>query len=417
MISRFAASVRPAGWCNAVVAAAAATGLGLIGGLVSPPADTRSDFLALLDSSAYAQTLPAPGPRALPDFPDIIERVKPAVVGIRVQIEDQTVGGQVPPGRSRSEPPRSPTEGPDEPRRRLAMFQGSGFFISSDGYVVTTHHVINRGKVIEITTDDQKIHAVRLVGSDEKSDLALLKAEGAGDVPFVQLATRSPRIGEWVLAIGNPFGLGGTVTAGIVSAHSRDIKMGTFNDYVQIDAPMNRGNSGGPTFDMNGDVIGVNSAIYSPTGGSVGIGFAIPADTVRAIVAQLKEKGMVRRGWIGARVRPVADELAPGSGGKVSQGALVIEPQPNSPAARAGLAAGDIITSLNDEPIKNDRELTRKIAALAPGSRVKLWVLRKGETRTIMLRLGEPPASRSEAPLDAPLDSGGRTGLAMPAVQ
>jgi len=417
MINRFAASVRPAGWRNAVIAAAAGTGMGALGGLVSPPADTRSDFLAPLDSSAYAQALPAPGPRALPDFPDIIERVKPAVVGIRAQIEDQTVGGQVSPGRSRAEPPRDPTEGSDEPRRRLAMSQGSGFFISSDGYVVTTHHVINRGKVIEITTDDQKIHPARLVGSDEKSDLALLKAEGAGDVPFVQLATRSPRIGEWVLAIGNPFGLGGTVTAGIVSAHSRDIKMGTFNDYVQIDAPMNRGNSGGPTFDMNGDVIGVNSAIYSPTGGSVGIGFAIPADTVRAIVAQLKEKGTVRRGWIGVRVRPVAGELAPGSGGKASQGALVIEPQPNSPAARAGLAAGDIITSVNDEPIKNDRELTRKIAALAPGSRVKLRVLRKGETRTILLRLGEPPASRSEAPLDSPLDSGGRTGLAMPAVQ
>jgi len=418
MINRFAASVRPAGWQNAVVAAAAGTSLGVLGGLVSPQADTRSHLLALLDSSASAQTLPAPGARgALPDFPDIIERVKPAVVGIRVQIEDRTVGGQVPPGRSRSEPPLGSKEGSDEPRRRVAMSQGSGFFISADGYVVTTHHVVDRGKVIEIKTDDQKTYAARLIGSDEKSDLALLKAEGAGDVPFVRLATRSPRIGEWVLAIGNPFGLGGTVTAGIVSAHSRDIQMGTFNDYVQIDAPMNRGNSGGPTFDMNGDVVGVNSAIYSPTGGSVGIGFAIPADTVRAIVAQLKETGAVRRGWIGARVRPAADEVAPGSGAKVTQGALVVEPQPNSPAARAGLAAGDIITSLNDEPIKNDRELTRKIAALAPGARVKLTVLRNGEVRTIMIRLGEPPASRSEAPLDGPLDSGGRTGLAMPAVQ
>jgi len=418
MINQFAASGRSAAWRNAVVAAGAGTGLVLLGGLVWPQADTRSGFLAGFDPSVHAQTPPSAESRgALPDFPDIVDRVKPAVVGVRVQIEDETVGGEVPPGRSRSSPSlRAPREGPGEPHRPLAVSQGSGFFISADGYVVTTQHVINNGKVIEVTTDDRKTHPARLIGSDDKSDLALLKAEGVGDVPFVRLAGRPPRIGEWVLAIGNPFGLGGTVTAGIVSARSRDIKMGTYNDYIQIDAPMNRGNSGGPTFDMNGEVIGVNSAIFSPTGGSIGIGFAIPADIVRSVVGQLKEKGAVRRGWIGIKVRPATEETAQGlgAGAKVTQGALIVEPLLNSPAARAGLAAGDIITTLNDEPIKDDRELIRKIADLAPGTPVKLGVLRKGEMLTITLSLDEPPASRGEAPAGR---RGQQRGQATPAVR
>lgn len=353
-----------------------------------------------LNSSAKAQT--SKPPDGLWDFADIVDRVKPAVIGVRAQLEEETTGQRPPrlPGPQGS-PFGAPQESPDVPRRpHRTTNQGSGFFISADGYVVTTNHVVESAKSIEIKTDDNKTYPAKLAGADPKSDLALLKVEGDQTFTFVRLADRAPRIGEWVLAIGNPFGLGGTVTAGIVSARARDIKMGTFNDFIQIDAPVNQGNSGGPTFDLDGNVIGVNSAIFSPTGGSIGIGFAIPADTVKPVVAQLRDKGAVTRGWIGIRIQTVNDEVAQGFGIKQAQGALVVEAQPNSPAAQAGLSSGDIITSLNGEPIKDDRELMKKIGDLAPGTSVKLRVFRKGEEITITLTLGEFPRSRSETPPD-----------------
>ncbi len=209
----------------------------------------------------------------------------------------------------------------------------------------------------------------------------------------MKLSDKTPRIGDWVLAVGNPFGLGGTVTAGIVSARGRDIGANAYDDFIQIDAPVNKGNSGGPTFDTEGNVIGVNTAIFSPSGGSVGIAFAIPADTVKSVVNQLKEHGSVTRGWIGVQIQPVTKDIADGLGLKKAEGALVAQPQPHSPASKAGIEAGDVITAVNGQPVKDARDLAKKIGALAPKTDVKLSVLHKGSQKTITLALGEMPKS------------------------
>ena len=209
----------------------------------------------------------------------------------------------------------------------------------------------------------------------------------------MKLADTPPRIGDWVLAVGNPFGLGGTVTAGIVSARGRDIGAGPYDDFLQIDAPVNKGNSGGPTFNTEGSVIGVNTAIFSPSGGSVGIAFAIPAETVKSVVAQLKDKGAVTRGWIGVQIQPVTPEIAESLGLKTTKGALVAEPQKDGPAMKAGIQAGDVITSVDGKPVADARELARTIGAMPPNATVKLAVIRGGAEKTVSLTLGELPKS------------------------
>jgi serine protease Do len=256
---------------------------------------------------------------------------------------------------------------------------------------VTNNHVVERGKTIEVQTDDNKTYTAKVIGTDPKTDLALLKVDGRTDFPFVKLGDKQPRIGDWVIAVGNPFGLGGTVTAGIVSARGRDIGAGPYDDFIQIDAPVNKGNSGGPTFDTDGNVIGVNTAIFSPNGGSIGIGFAIPAETVKAVVAQLKEHGAVTRGWIGVQIQPVTADVAESLGLKKAEGALVAEAQASSPAAKAGIVSGDVITSVNGDPIKDARELARKVGALPPNSTAKLGVVSKGSEKTVTVTLGDYP--------------------------
>lgn len=351
-------------------------------------------------TAAHAETAMRPA-----SFADIVERVKPAVFAVRVKVEDAAesmqFGGEFP------FPPGSPLErffrrfgfgeGPDgmQPRRRhhFSMAQGSGFFISADGYAVTNNHVVERGQTVEIKTDDGKTHTAKVVGTDPRTDIALLKVDG-GTFPYVEFADRPPRIGDWVLAVGNPFGLGGTVTAGIVSASGRDIGAGPYDDFIQIDAPVNKGNSGGPTFDVDGKVIGVNTAIYSPSGGNVGIAFAIPADTVKQVVAQLKDKGYVVRGWIGVQIQPVTADIADSLGLKEPKGALVADPQENGPAAKAGIQSGDVIVSINGSPVKDARDLAKKIGAMAPGEPVKLGVVRNGAEKTVTLTLGTMPNTR-----------------------
>ena len=239
--------------------------------------------------------------------------------------------------------------------------QGSGFFISADGFAVTNNHVVDGADKVEVTMDDGKTYTAKVIGSDPRTDLALIKVAGRTDFPFAKLSDGKPRIGDWVLAVGNPFGLGGTVTAGIVSASGRDIGNGPYDDFIQIDAPVNKGNSGGPAFDTNGEVMGVNTAIYSPSGGSVGIAFSIPASTVKSVIAQLKDKGSVSRGWIGVQIQPVTADIADSLGMKKAEGALVAEPQANGPAAKAGIQSGDVITAVNGEPVKDARELARTI--------------------------------------------------------
>ena len=246
--------------------------------------------------------------------------------------------------------------------------EGSGFFISPDGYAVTNNHVVDHAKTVQVTIDNGTIYKAKVIGTDPKTDVALIKVESDKTFPYVKFADHEPRVGDWVVAVGNPFGLSETVTAGIVSARGRDIGSGPYDNYIQIDAPINKGNSGGPAFNMNGNVIGVNTAIYSPSGGSVGIGFDIPATTAKMVVAQLKEHGYVNRAWLGVKIQPVTADIADSLGLKKVEGALIDQPQPASPAAKAGIEAGDVITAVNSKSIKNSRELVQMIGMMAPGT-------------------------------------------------
>jgi serine protease Do len=340
-------------------------------------------------------------------FADIVEHVKPSVISVKVNINEK-VSSKDDNNDDSPFQPGSPMErffrrfgGPDglppgmrgNPRGGHGMVtgQGSGFFISADGYAVTNNHVVDGADKVEVTTDDGKVYKAKVIGTDARTDLALIKVEGGSDFPFTKLSEGKPRIGDWVLAVGNPFGLGGTVTAGIVSASGRDIGNGPYDDFIQIDAPVNKGNSGGPAFNTEGEVIGVNTAIYSPSGGSVGIAFSIPASTVKSVIAQLKDKGSVSRGWIGVQIQPVTADIADSLGLKKAEGALVAEPQANGPAAKAGIESGDVITSVNGETVKDARELARTIGGLAPGVSVKLNVLHKGTDKVVNLTLGQLP--------------------------
>ena len=284
--------------------------------------------------------------------------------------------------------------GMPQQRHNFTMGQGSGFFISPDGYAVTNNHVVEKAETVEVTADDGKTYTAKVIGTDPRTDLALIKIDGRNDFPYVHLADAAPRIGDWVLAVGNPFGLGGTVTAGIVSARGRDIGAGPYDDFIQIDAPVNKGNSGGPTFDVDGNVIGVNTAIFSPSGGSVGIAFDIPADTVKSVVAQLKDKGAVTRGWLGVQIQPVTAEIADSMGLKSDEGALVAEPQANSPAVKAGIKSGDVITKVNGDAVKDARALARKISTLSPGATANLTIVRGGKEQVVAVPLGEMPKER-----------------------
>lgn len=360
-------------------------------------------------------------------FADIVERVKPSVISVKVNINEKVAKDDSGNGNDDSPfQPGSPMErffrrfgGPDGlppgmrgmPKGRgVVTGQGSGFFISADGYAVTNNHVVDGADKVEVTTDDGKIFKAKVIGTDARTDLALIKVEGGSNFPFAKLSDGKPRIGDWVLAVGNPFGLGGTVTAGIVSARGRDIGNGPYDDFIQIDAPVNKGNSGGPAFDTSGEVMGVNTAIYSPSGGSVGIAFSIPASTVKSVIAQLKDKGSVSRGWIGVQIQPVTPDIADSLGLKKAEGALVAEPQANGPAAKAGIESGDVITKVNGEAVKDARELARTIGGFAPGSAVKLDVVHKGQDKTVNLTLGQLPNTvEAKADTDDNSDKGSAT--------
>jgi serine protease Do len=400
---------------------AGVAGLGVVG-LLSAYDLTPTLKVPTLNSAAYAQTAQRPV-----GFADIVEQVKPAVISVRVKMDGgpRLMGFDALPRATPGSPmdrffrrlPESGVPGlPDElrrqpPGRNLVTGQGSGFFISADGYAVTNNHVVDKAETVEVSTDDGKTYSAKVIGTDPRTDIALIKIDGRDDFPYVRFAEKQPRIGDWVLAVGNPFGLGGTVTAGIVSARGRDIGAGPYDDFIQIDAPVNRGNSGGPTFDVDGSVIGVNTAIYSPSGGSVGIAFAIPAETVKSVIGQLKDKGTVSRGWIGVQIQPVTADIADSLGLRGTQGALVAEPQANSPAVKAGIQAGDVITAVNGAPVRDARDLARQIGTMSPGSTVRLTVMQKGEQKTISVTLGELPNEREAR---ATPESREPSGLAIP---
>jgi len=345
--------------------------------------------------SAQAAEVDAVGVAAPTGFADIIERVRPAVVRLRVKTEGRGQSGD-----ARQASPLPPAFdrflrqfgiAPDNPSQEPGLSLGAGFFLSGDGYIVTNNHVVAGGKSVEVKTDDGNVYPAKVIGTDPPTDLALIKIATQADQPYVRLAKAEPRIGEWVLPIGNPFGLGGTVTAGIVSAKGRDIGEGPYNDFIQIDAPVNEGNSGGPTFNVRGEVVGVNTAIYSPSGGSIGVAFDIPAETVRLVVQQLKDKGHVTRGWIGVEMQPVTPTIAEALGLQKTRGALIAQVEPNGPAAKQGIEVGDVITSVNDRDVKDTRELARTIASIAPDTSVKFGLFRSGQGKVVMVRLGELP--------------------------
>jgi serine protease Do len=345
-------------------------------------------------------------------FADLVAKVKPAVISVRVKIPASEQSSLLQQDRNDDQDaipavPGSPLDkffqqfgqqfgrqfgqNGGSQRHETIVGEGSGFFISPDGYAVTNNHVVDHAKSVQVTTDDGTIYTAKVIGTDPKTDLAVIKVDGKDDFPFVKFADHAPQVGDWVVAVGNPFGLGGTVTAGIVSARGRDIGAGPYDDYIQIDAPINKGNSGGPAFDVNGNVIGVNTAIYSPSGGSVGIGFDIPAETAKLVVADLEKSGHVTRGWLGVQIQPVTAGIADSLGLKKAEGALVDQPQSGSPAAKAGVESGDVITAVNGTPVKDARDLARTIGMLAPDSSIKLDILRNGESKTMTLTLAQMP--------------------------
>ncbi len=351
-----------------------------------------------------AQSLPA---NAF-SFADVVDKVRGAVVSIKVkmaEVANSDDDSSDMPGLQPGDPLErffkkfggQDGETPFEFRHgrpHTTLAQGSGFIISSDGYVVTNDHVVDSATEVTVTMDDGTTYQAKVVGTDKKTDLALLKIENGSNFPYVEFSKTTPRVGDWVIAVGNPFGLGGTVTAGIVSARGRDIGSGPYDDYLQIDAPVNRGNSGGPTFNTQGQVVGVNTAIYSPSGGSVGIGFDIPSDEAQSVIASLKDKGIVTRGWIGVEIQPVTSDIADSLGLKTDKGALVADTQPNSPAAAAGVKTGDVILGVNGEPVEGPRELARKIAALGPNAQASLLVWHDGSQKTFSVKLGTLPNER-----------------------
>ena len=360
-------------------------------------------------SAAAATAQPAAGPAS---FADVVDRVKPAVVSVKVKLadadpvdEEDSIPGL--PDFPKNSPfyhffrrfgqpddNNNNNEGGHAPRHHFGQAQGSGFFISSDGYIVTNDHVVDHATEVTITTADGKSMPAKVIGIDSKTDLALLKAQG-DSFPYVNFAAQAPRVGDWVIAVGNPFGLGGTVTAGIVSARGRDIGSGPYDDFLQIDAPVNHGNSGGPTFNAEGEVVGVNTAIFSPSGGSVGIGFAIASDVVKNVVEQLKSNGSVTRGWIGVQIQNVTQDLADDLGLKDASGALVAEAQKDSPAAAAGVKSGDVITAVDGDAVADPHDLARRIAALGPKKTAKLSIVRNGSPMTIDVTLGTMPADKT----------------------
>jgi serine protease Do len=357
--------------------------------VMSPPAIVHAETQAAIDPSH--------------GFADLVDRVMPAVISVEVKfanVADQRDSnqpdlkdffdqfpqfrGQLPPGL-------------EAPQHGGGTALGSGFIISADGYAVTNNHVVQDAEEVTVKTKDGDEMKAKVIGTDPKTDLALIKIQSDKKFQFVNFAQSEARVGDWVMAVGNPFGLGGTVTTGIVSARGRDIGSGPYDDFIQIDASINKGNSGGPAFNLNGEVIGVNTAIFSPSGGSVGIGFAIPASTTQDIIATLKDKGQVTRGWLGVQIQPVTADIAESLGLKDAKGAIVANVTEDSPAVAAGFKAGDAILKANGAEVQDARDLSKKVAHLAPGSKVSIDIMRNGKPETLTVTIGTMPNDQKMA--------------------
>ena len=355
-------------------------------------------------------------------FADLVEQVMPSVVSVEVRFApvadtqtSQQRYGFGSEGSSRQNPfdffsnrdQRSQRGHSFVPKRQLRKGKavGSGFIISADGYVITNNHVVKNASTVYIKLSDGEEYKAKVIGTDPKTDLAVLKIESNKTFKFVKLANNDPRVGDWVVAVGNPYGLGGTVTTGIVSARGRDIGSGPYDNFLQIDASINRGNSGGPAFNLKGEVIGVNTAIFSPSGGSVGIGFAIPASTTKRIVDDLLNKGNVTRGWLGVQIQSVTKDIADSMGLKSAKGTLVAKVTDGSPAQKGGLKRGDTILRVNGQAVKGPRALARKIAEVKPGQIAKMDIIRKGKNQTVEITIGKMPGADKLAALSKKMPS------------
>nr|WP_321463419.1 Do family serine endopeptidase [uncultured Cohaesibacter sp.] len=383
---------------------ASALCLGVVAGATVPTLITGQP-------AAQAQPVEVTAPAQPVDFTNVVKAVKPAVVSVQVktEIEPQTIQNFSIPGfpefrdlpkdhpfnrffRRFGEQEQEGDQGNKKPVPHYAQAQGSGFFISEDGYVVTNHHVVDKGVEFVLVMDDGTKLDADLVGSDEKSDLALLKVKDTDrKFQYVKFADSVPAVGSWVLAVGNPFGLGGTVTAGIVSADGRDISAQNYESFIQIDAAVNKGNSGGPTFNLNGEVIGINTAIYSPSGGNVGIAFAIPAEVAQDVINDLQHGGKVKRGWLGVHIQNVTEDIADSLGLAEASGAMVTSTDETAPAFKSGVKVGDVILAVDGDEVKNTRELARHIGRADPESDVELTIWREDKEIKVTVHLGTYP--------------------------
>jgi serine protease Do len=403
---------RKSHWKAAVAGAALALAIGGYG-LSYGTAEQNTAHAASTAAAAIPHELNQGAPFS---FADLVEKVTPAVVSVvvehdaspRVASDDGQDTGPFGDlfrqfGQGNGEMRRF--FGPDmdqgqrqgrgqRQQRPQQMFKsearGAGYIISSDGYMVTNNHVVDGGNKVTVHLPDGREFQAKVIGTDKDTDVALLKVDGVRNLPTVSFGDdKHVRVGDWVVAVGNPFGLGGTVTAGIVSSIHRDIGNGPYTDYIQIDAPINQGNSGGPTFDLTGHVVGMNTAIYSPSGGSVGIGFAIPASTIQSVVEQIKDHGSVSRGWLGVQIQSMTPDMAASLGISDTKGAIVASVVGNSPASKAGMHQGDVIVGLNGKGIEDSRELTRQVAMLAAGSKADFTVMRDGHKETIAVTIAK----------------------------
>lgn len=365
-----------------------------------------------LGSPAAAQTLPGLGAPAvsgpaqaspaplqfMPSFADLVEQLQPVVVNISTtHRSDEAEGADEALGVVSPNPQIQEYFAPQNPQQ---LSLGSGFIVDEEGFIVTNHHVIDKAEAISVTLADERQLEARVVGSDAKTDLALIKVNTAEKLPAAKLGDSDKiRVGDWVVAIGNPFGLGGSVTAGIVSAKSRDIEAGSYDNFIQTDASINQGSSGGPMFNTQGEVIGINSAIYSTTGGSMGIGFAAPVNLAKFVIRELKEKGKVERGWLGIKMQPNTAEIAKSVGQDTAVGVVVTSVSENSPARKAGIEAGDIIVSLNGVEIDDAKTFSRQIAetAAATDIELELWRNKRLISKKLAVEL-MPEAVRPPAP-------------------
>jgi serine protease Do len=371
------------------------------------------------------QELQAPAIDPSRGFADLVDRVMPAVVSVQVKFANVATSGQQGgpqiPGLEgnpfgdffRQFPQLRPGPGmPDQGQRPEGMAQGSGFIITADGYAVTNNHVVKDASEVTVKMTDGKEYPADVIGTDPKTDLALIKIKSDTKFDYVPFTDNDPRVGDWVVAVGNPFGLGGSVTTGIISARGRDIGSGPYDEFLQIDAAINRGNSGGPAFNLEGEVVGINTAIFSPSGGSVGIGFAIPASVAQNVIASLKDTGSVTRGWLGVQIQPVTDEIAESLGLAEAKGAIVADVTENSPALAAGIQRGDTILKVNGTEIADSRDLARKVAQFKPDQSVPVTLVRDGKTMEITVKIGKMPGEPKMAAAPEAADEGGNVSVA-----